>query len=192
MRPKSIRENGRVSSPSAQGTDRATPRGMGGIVGAFIAVLGLIVVVWGLTWLQHRPREDPARTVHYGAVLATARSQAPFRVLAPNPVPTGLRATSVRWDGAGHEKSWELGFVTSGHEFIGVYQGNGPAADVIAASTPATDSGPPVVIGDEVWKTLTASDRGETALVKTVSGVTTIVTGTADQSALAAFAHALR
>ncbi len=171
---------------------RGSQRSVGGIFGALIAVLALIAGVWGLTWFQHRPLEDPARTVDYGPALTAARAQAPFAVLAPDPVPAGLRATSVSWDSTGANKTWQLGFVTPEGEFIGLYEGNGPAADFIDASTPARTPGPAVTIAGAQWITLTNRDRGETALVHTVSGVTTVVTGTVGEPVLVSFARALR
>lgn len=166
-------------------------RGPGGIFGAFVAILGLIAVIGAMTWFLHRDNEDPARTVDYRPALVAARAQAPFPVLAPKPVPAGLRATSVMYDGLGAQKSWRLGFVTEDGEFIGLYEGNGPAEEFIDASTPATTPGPPATIGGEEWLTLRDDGRGETALVRTINRVTTVVTGTVDQPALVAFAAAL-
>jgi len=164
---------------------------MGGMVGALIAVMGLIAAVWGLSWFQHRGVADPARTVDYSAALAAASEQAPFHVVAPSPVPTGLRATSVNWDGVGARVSWHLGFITPGQGYIGLYQGNGPASRFVAASTPATRSAPSVTVVGQAWRMLTAPDRGETALVHTLNGVTIVVTGTVDEAQLATFVSRL-
>lgn len=190
--PASAAHNGGVSQTSVTGQRRGDQRSIGGIVGALIAVIGLIAAVWALSWFQHRAVPNPARTVDYRPALAVARAQSPFRVLAPEPAPRGMRATSVSWDGGGAQKSWQLGFVTDGGDFVGLYEGNGPAADFIDASTPAGTPGPPVSIGGVAWITLTDAGRGETALVRTNSGVTTVVTGTATQAALVSFARALR
>lgn len=170
---------------------RRTERSAGGIIGAFLAVFGVIAFVWGLTWFQQGRVEDPARTIDYRPALSAARAQAPFPVLTPEPVPAGLRATSVTWDAVGPQKSWQLGFVTPDAQFIGLYEGNGPAAELIDAWTPARTPGPPVSIGGVQWLTLTNSDRGETALVRTASRVTTVVTGTVDKSALVGFVRSL-
>jgi hypothetical protein len=165
---------------------------MGGMVGALIAVLGLIAVVGGFAWLLHRPVEDPARTVDFSSTLVVAREQAPFHVVSPSPVPTGLRATSVQWDGVGRRVLWHVGFVTPDRDYVGLFQGNGPVARLLSESTPATNPGATVSLAGQAWKTLTNSDQGETALVRTVHGVTTVVTGTVDQADLAAFVSDLR
>lgn len=165
---------------------------MGGMVGAFLSIFAVIAFVWGLTLFQHRGVENPARTIDYGAALTAARAQAPFAVLAPDPAPAGLRATSVTYDGVGPRKSWQLGFVDEGGQFVGLYQGNGPAADVIQTATPATSPGAPVTIDGDQWLTLNDTERGEAALVRTSAGVTTVVTGTAGEAALTAFATVLQ
>ena len=115
---------------------------MGGMIGALIAVLGLVALIWVLSWLSHRDPGDPARTVQYAGVLAAARSDAPFHILAPEPVPAGLRATSVGWDPLGPEVSWRLGFLTPGRDFIGLYQGNAPASEFVPARHPPTTPAP--------------------------------------------------
>jgi len=163
-----------------------------GLVGALIAVFGLIAVVAAFTWFLRSPVDDPAKTVDYSASLGVARENAPFHVVFPTPVPSGLRATSVVWDGVGPRVSWHVGFMTPGKDYIGLYQGNGPVADLLVASSPASDPGAAVIVRGDSWHTFTDSDQGETALVRTVDGVTTVVTGTADESELAAFASRLR
>ncbi len=181
-----------MSQPAVNQPRRGATRSFAGMVGAMGAVLGLIACMWALSWFQHADPPNPVPTVRYGAALAAARSQAPFHVLAPDPVPAGLRATSVSYDGVGPINSWQLGFLTPDKQFIGLFQGNGLARIFIAANTPATDPGSPVTLDGTQWKTLTNTARGETALVRTAGGVTVVVTGTADEGQLAAFAESLR
>jgi hypothetical protein len=164
---------------------------MGGMVGALIAIFGLIAFVWGLSWFQHKDPPNPAATIQYGAALSAAREQSPFHILAPEPVPPGLRATSVSWDAVGPDKTWQLGFLTPDQDFIGLFQGSGPSDAFIAAETPATKPGAPVTIRGVQWLTLTNPDRGETALVRAERGVTVVVTGTADESELVTFVTSL-
>lgn len=170
---------------------RGYGRSLGGMVGALISVMGLIAFVWALTWFQHRAPANPAATVSYAPALVTARSEAPFHVVAPQPVPAGLRATSVSWDGVGPIVLWQLGFVTPEQAFVGLYQGNGPAGKLIATNTPASQPGPPVTIRGVQWLTLTDPSRGETALVHTQKGVTVLVTGTAGEGRLVSFVRSL-
>lgn len=192
MRTAPARDNGLVTTPTLNRPRGEYSRSMGGMVGALIAVLGLIAVVGGLSWLQHGDVADPARTVDYSGTLAVARDQAPFHVVAPSPVPAGLRATSVSWDPVGPRKLWHLGFVTPARDYIGLYEGTGSVATFVEASTPATEPGPSLTVAGDAWGSLTSPDSGETALVRTRQGVTTVVTGTAGEDQLVAFATTLR
>jgi hypothetical protein len=181
-----------VTTPTLNRPRSRDNRSVSAMVGAMIAVLGLVAVLGGLKWLQHGDVPNPARTVSYTASLAEARAQAPFTVLAPEPVPAGLRATSVSWDPVGPHKVWHLGFLTAGNDYLGLYQGTGAVDAFVEAATPATKPGPPVTVAGDAWGSLTSSDGHETALVHTSSGVTTVVTGTVDRAALIAFAASLR
>ena len=165
-------------------------RSAGGLVGAIVACLLLFLAMWGLTRFQTRDNDDPVQTVDYRAELDQARRQAPFDVLAPVPAPSGWRATSALWRGAGPEVSWHLGFLTSTGDYVGLEQGNALARLFIADRTPADTPGDPVAIDGTEWQVLTSGDD-ETALVLEGDDVTTIVTGTAPEAELIEFAESL-
>lgn len=166
-------------------------RSVPGLVGALIAVIALIVGIWALSRFQHRDIPDPARTVDFRSDLATARAAAPFDVLAPRAVPPGWRATSASWDGQGPTVSWHLGFLTPAGDYVGLEQGNAPAADFVDAHTPAVEPGAPVTIDGAQWQALSTSDGIEHALVRSQGAVTTLVTGTAPMAELESFAASL-
>jgi len=162
-----------------------------GLVGALLVIFVLIVAIWGLARLQNRDVADPAPTVDYSDQLEAARRDAPFDVLAPDPVPDGWRATSADWTVAGPVVSWHLGFLTGGDDadYVGLEQGNQRPEDFVEAKPPADRPGPPVEIDGAEWQQLTG--QGETALVLFGDGVTTIVTGTASLDELTDFAASL-
>jgi hypothetical protein len=165
-----------------------------GLVGALVMSLLLVAAIWLLSRFQHHDPANPAPTVSFSAQLAQARSEAPFKVLAPHPVPPGWRATSARWDGAGPAVSWHLGLLTakgSDAQYVGLDQSNDIPRDFIAATTTADEPGPRVVIGGMVWKTLTSADGHETALVQERPKVTTIVSGTASKAVLEGYVASL-
>ncbi|MFY9913100.1 MAG: DUF4245 domain-containing protein [Nocardioidaceae bacterium] len=162
---------------------------MSGLVGALLVSLALIGCFFAFSFFQRGSSTDPAPTVDYTGVLAQARSQAPFPVLAPTSLPAGWRATSVDWSGSGPENSWHLGLLTSQDAYVGLEQGNATAQSFISEHTRANQPGAPVQIAGQTWQTLTAGS--ETALVLTGEGVTTVVTGTASESQLVAFAASL-
>ncbi|MBA2445487.1 MAG: DUF4245 domain-containing protein [Nocardioidaceae bacterium] len=162
-----------------------------GLAGALIVVLLLIAAIWVLSLSHGRPSVQQAQPIDYSAELTEARNQAPFEVLAPTDMPSGWDATSADWRGAGPEVSWHLGVSTDDSEYVGLEQGNQPAAQFIAERTPADQPAEPVVITDKTWTALTSSDGDEHAFVLVGEGVTTVVTGTAPVSELIVFAESL-
>ncbi len=162
---------------------------MSGLIGALIVSLGLIGAVGLMTFLQARDSGDPAPRYDYAGDLAAAREQAPFDVLAPTSLPSGWYATSGRWSGAGPEKQWHLGFLTSDARYVGLEQGNTVSTGFVQANTNADQPGDPVQINGQTWQTLTSGP--ETALVLAGDRVTTLVTGTATESDLITFAKSL-
>jgi hypothetical protein len=149
-----------------------------GLVGAVLMSLVLIAAIWLLSRFQHHDPISPTPTVNFSAPLAQARAEAPFKVLAPHPVPPG----------------WHLGLLTargSDAEYVGLDQSNDIPREFIAATTTADEPGPPVTIGKVVWKTLTSADGHETALVQERPKVTTIVSGTAGKAVLEGYVASL-
>jgi hypothetical protein len=154
----------------------------------------LIAAIWLLSRFQHHDPISPTPTVSFTAPLAQARAEAPFKVLAPHPIPPGWRATSARWDGAGPAVTWHLGMLTapgSGAQYVGLDQSNDVPREFIAATTTADEPGPRVTIGGVAWTTLTSADGHETALVHQSPGVTTVVSGTASRSVLEGYVASL-
>jgi Protein of unknown function (DUF4245) len=191
-RPREISATKRaIDEAAAERPSRGYQRSAPALIGAMLAVMGLIVAIWALSRFQHRDLPDPARPVNYTAQLAVARQSAPFDVLAPASTPPGWRATSVSWDGQPPDLTWHLGFLTAQDQYVGLEQGSAPSAAFVAASTSATEPGQPVKIGGQRWQTLSSTDSSVHALVRRTPGVTTVVTGTAAESQLESFAGSL-
>lgn len=165
-----------------------------GLVGAVVMSLLLVAAIGLLSRVQHHDPPNPTPTVSFSAPLAQARAGAPFKVLAPDPVPPGWRATSARWEGSGPAVSWHLGLLTakgSDAQYVGLDQSNDVPQEFIAATTTADQPGPRVTIGGQVWRTWTSADGHETALVQERPKVTTIVSGTASKAVLEGYVASL-
>jgi hypothetical protein len=181
----------RPPAPGRRGYQRSAT----GLIGALLACLGLIAVVFALSLFQHRTPKDPAGTISFTAELGQARAQAGFAVLAPHPVTPDLRATSVEWqpiDRIHAHAHWHLGFVTSAGEYIGLEQSSAPAGRFVATHTAANLPGRPVVIAGRQWQTLTSKHEVEHAYIWSSHGVTTLVTGTAAPTQMVGFIRHLR
>lgn len=155
-------------------------------------VLGVgALVFWLLTVVLSQPEPNSIRAVDYSAPLAQAREQAPFRVLAPEPVPPGWKATSVDYEVDGATRTWRLGFHDDGGDrFVGLVQSNADADDVIADATRAERPAGDQKIGGQRWMVMTAGD--ETALIRSTGGSTTVVTGNVPCEVVVTFVRSMR
>lgn len=187
-----VSEDGVVSEEGVVSETRSGyKQSASGLVGALLMALLLIAAVWVLSLVHGRPTPQRAEPIDYAAELALARSQAPFEVLAPRQLPSGWDATSASWNGAGPEVSWHLGIRTDETSYVGLEQSNQSTSRFVEARTPADQPAEPVSIAGETWVGLTSADGEERAFVLAAEGVTTIVTGTASEPDLIAFAESL-
>lgn len=170
--------------PSGRG--RATASDM---VRSLLLVLVVVFVVLALTVRQ---RPDPqVRRYDYTAVLAQARQQAPYAVLAPVGLPGTWRATSARTGLDGRAVTWHLGFVTPGGDYAGLEQSDGPARALL--SSVAADARPAgtVTIDGLRWRKLEGGRPEKRALALDGEAVTTVVAGGAPWRDLRRLADAL-
>lgn len=167
-------------------------RSVNGLVGALVAVLLLILVMFGLTRFAQRDQPEPAPTVDYADTLVQARREAPFDVLAPTPVPPDWRATSASAERRGDEYDWHLGFLVDDTEYAAVDQSTDSGQDFIEQVTPATDRGEPVDVDGTAWQSFSDPGSDDQALVLRGQESTTVVSGTVDVDVLVGLAGSLR
>src|SRR3712207_2057682 len=128
----------------------------------------LIVPVVIITYLFTRTPEPPVTVVEWTPVLAQAREQAPFPVLAPRAVPEDWRATKVGWtrQGAGGlngdpspRNLWELGFLDSTDTYVELDQGARQGPDLVADKTRDGLPDGQSMLQGEVWERRISSDE---------------------------------
>ena len=146
------------------------------------------------------PDDPPVKEVDWRPVLATARRDAPFPVLAPTNLPAGWRATQADWVEVGEpflngepsvRNLWQLGFLTPDDVFIGLDQGDLRPDDLVEEqSRQGTPDGESTVNG-QVWQRLLSHDGRTRSLVRRDPKVTTIVSGDLPYAALEAYAATL-
>ncbi|MFT4010637.1 MAG: DUF4245 domain-containing protein [Nocardioidaceae bacterium] len=167
-------------------------RSFGGMVGAMIVLIAVVVAfVLFRSFFQAAPN-DPAPAVSYRADLAYYRSKASFPLLAPPATPEGWKATSVRFEPA-KPQSWHLGYLTGDRRYVGIEQAHRSIAEMVEEFV-ADDAtrGEDVDIDGATWQTYTADD-GDAAVVRRADGVTTLVVGSdSDTSTVTEFAGTLR
>ncbi len=162
-----------------------------------VILIPLIAVTYFFT---RTPDEPQLPTINWVPVLAQAREQAPFAVLAPRAVPEDWRATRVTWVPEGRpylngdpspRNLWELGFLDSTDTYIELDQGDLQAPDLIAAKTRDGLADGTSDVAGTTWNRLISEDERTRSLVTTTTAVTTIITGDLPYIDLESFAGTL-
>ena len=147
---------------------------VGDMIRSMVVVLAVVVAILLVTW---RPKPDPVRVVDITPALVAARSAAPFTIETPALV--DLRPTSARWEPTPASDStpvWHLGYVTPQEEYLQVSQAMVSGDDFIAEQTAQGVAGETVMISGVEWRVYSSPDR--ISVVRTLDGVTTVVSGT--------------
>jgi hypothetical protein len=162
-----------------------------------VILIPLVVITIIFT---NTPKQHPVKEVDWKSVLATARKEAPFEVLAPESLPAGWRATQVTWVRQGQpylngqlspRNLWQIGFLTPNDVFIGLNQGDvRPQEMVDQQSRDGSRDGSSVVAG-QTWQRLISADGRTRSLVLQGPDATTIVSADLPYEALEAYASTL-
>jgi Protein of unknown function (DUF4245) len=146
------------------------------------------------------PDDHPVKEVDWKPVLATARQQAPYEVLAPTNLPQGWRATRVNWvplggpylnGEASPRNLWQIGFLTPQDVYIDLNQGDMRTQDMVdQQSREGTPDGDSVIAG-QTWQRLVSPDGRTRSLVRHGPVATAIVSGDLPYEALEAYASTL-
>jgi len=162
-----------------------------------LIVIPLVVIAIIFT---NVPDDAPVEEVDWKPVLATARQQAPYEVLAPTNLPEGWRATRVNWVPLGRpylngeaspRNLWQLGFLTPQDVYIDLTQGDIRAQEMVdQQSREGTPDGNSVIAG-QTWQRLVSPDDRTRSLVLRGPAATAIVSANLPYEALEAHASTL-
>ena len=161
---------------------------MGDMVRSMGLVLALIAVILLVTL---RPQPDAVKVVDPTQVLIAAKALAPFAVEIPEGL-AGYQVTSARWQetsASDGDLVLHLGYVTPGTEYVQFSQsaaGNLKFIDEQTSGGIATDQ---VTLAGQTWQHYESPERR--SLVRTVNGVTTVISGTTTQGELERVASSL-
>jgi Protein of unknown function (DUF4245) len=146
------------------------------------------------------PKDHPVTEVEWRPVLAKARREAPYPVLAPTRLPDGWRATQADWAAVGKPTQsgelsvrnlWQLGVLNSDDVFIGLDQGDRLADDLVDEQSRAGTADGESAVNGQVWQRLVSPDGRTRSLVRRDPKVTSIISGDLPYSALEAYAATL-
>ncbi|MET0693175.1 MAG: DUF4245 domain-containing protein [Propionibacteriaceae bacterium] len=157
-------------------------------VGDMIRSLAVILVpVLIITFFFTRNLDDsPVTVVDWRPVLAQAREQSPFPVLAPTNLPSDWRPTRVAWVKTGNpylngdpavRNTWQLGFLTPKDIYVELNQGDAQPEDFIKDETREGRPDGQSTVNGKTWDRLVTTDDRTRSLVQTSTEVTTIVVG---------------
>lgn len=180
------------------GRPRKPPATPGDLIRTLAVILIPLLVI---TFFFTRNLDDaPVTVIDYRSLLAKARQEAPYPVLAPTGLPTSWRATQAVWVPKGDpylngepsaRNLWELGFLSPEDVFIAVNQGDLQPGDFIDDKTrEGTPDGTSEVNGQR-WERRVSPDERTRSLVLASPKVTTIVVGDVSYEGLEAFASTL-
>jgi Protein of unknown function (DUF4245) len=187
------------SAVAAEGPYEVTPgvykrltTGLGGYSMAMLACLLLVGLVVLIT-----PREDKEilPTADYGNHLFALRSEAPYTPYAPEGLPVTWRPTSSRLSGLDGKGpvAWHLGMVTSSNEYAALEQSDErPVGKYLWRMTNSREPVGVQQVAGQNWQRYYRKDKDQRSLVRTLPGLTLVVTGTASYEELAVLAAALK
>ncbi len=166
-------------------------RSFPGMVGAMVVLLIVVGAFVGFRDLVRSEPESPVQAVDYSGPADYARGQASFPLLAPEQLPDGWIATSVRFD-PGSRPAWHLGMLTPQDRYVGLEQAPRSVAAMVEQYVDEKASeGEPVAVAGQEWRAF-SDDQGDEALARRAGGATTLVFGRVEQETLADLVATLR
>ena len=164
-------------------------------------LLVIVVPVALIIVFFSRPLPDyPVQEVDWRPVLAEARKEAPYPVVAPEGLPDTWRPTKVAWVAKGEpylngdasvRNLWELGFLDPHDIYISLQQGDARPDLFVDDVTRQGIADGQSAVGGQTWVRYLSPDERTRSLVLTSPKVTTIVVGDTTYEALEAFAGTL-
>lgn len=192
-----VRSTGAESGPPRQpvvvspGVHKRLTTGPSGYVMALLACFALVGLIVLIT---PRDERELLPTADFRGHALALRESAPYTSYAPQGLPTGWRATSSRLTGTagGGPVAWHLGFVTPNDEYAALEESNENPAEFIARMTNQKLTAGVQQVAGAPWQRHYRPDKKQRSLVRSLPGVTLVVTGTASYDELAVLVGALR
>ena len=163
-----------------------------------VILIPLLVITFFAT---RNLRDAPVTVVDWQPVLAVARQQAPYPVLAPTSLPAEWRATRATWVKAGDpylngapavRNTWELGFLAPDDVYIALNQGDAESEDFVKSESREGRADGQSTVNGVTWERLVTDDDRTRSLVSTSPEVTTVVVGDTSYEALESYTATLR
>lgn len=153
----------------------------------------LLVLIVGVIWFVGSLGSDEpvreSRPVDYSGQLASARDLADYPVVAPRGLDSGWVSTSVELEETGGSVRWHLGFLTPSQEYVGLEQTDIEPEALARRHLGKLSPQGALTVDGRPWRLYTGET--DSALVRRVGEVITVVVGTAPTDTLVTFAASL-
>lgn len=137
---------------------------MSGVIALLVALV--VAIGW---YYAGRPDESarPVATQEWAPWVKAARADGKLVVLAPERLPAGWRATSVRYTG-GVDAQWHLGLLTGDDKFVGLEESQDSSRDLVRTYVDEdAERGDDIELDSVVWQVWTDAG-GDYALVRSL------------------------
>jgi hypothetical protein len=170
---------------SGTGSSRGNPS-LGDIARS-IAVLGAIVLaLFAVGRLLTVTPDEPTLAVDYRSAAESSRTVADFELLAPDSLPEGWRATSVRFE----PDSWHLGVLTDDDDYVGLEQVKADTRRAVERFANGSHEHGKAVVDGETWSHRTGP-RDNVTYLRRDGDMTIVVTGTAPREVIERYISSL-
>ncbi len=167
-----------------------------GVPGFAMAMLCCMVIVGMVLLVTPQRHDDTVHTVQYTGELSGLQAVAPYAAQAPEGLPAKWYPTSSRLSGkAGGPIAWHLGFFTPQKRYAALEESNETAGGHGGFIDRMTSQGAPdgsAQIAGATWSRTFRKDKDQRSLVRSLPGVTLVVSGTASYDELAVLAGSLK
>ena len=161
-----------------------------GFVGAMLVLLLVIGAFLTLRACSRDNQPTEVRSVDFVGVMEQARNDGQLIAAAPDPIPKGWQATSVRYR-QGSGATWHLGMLTDLKKYVGIEEASRTPRDMVDQylGKDAT-KGAPTRIRSRTWQTWTRPS-GDFALTLRTPDETLLVGGSAGETVVQDFTDGL-
>lgn len=167
-------------------------RSMGGMVGALVVTIGVIIAFVVFRAINRDDLEVDREPIDYLVTIEGLQESDLLDPVYPPALPKGWKAVDADFDAK--DLTWSLDLFTDGDEFVGVVQSKLKLADVLETHVdPHADPGDPVTLDSPLaatWKSYTDAG-GDYALAQKIKGFTVLVYGSASETEIRELAASL-
>ena len=162
---------------------------MGDVLRSVAVLVVAVLALFGIGQFLSSTPDQPARSVDWKPAAQSASRGADYPIMAPASLPAGWRATSARY--TRETSRWVLGVLTDKDDYLGIEQTTESVRSVLDRVAEGSEPAGSAKVRDRVWA-VNAGPNDKITYSSRVDGISTVITGTVDQSDLEAYIASLK